>query len=115
VELRGFGAFRVKQQKARIGRNPLTGEEVAVDAKVVPASERVTRCAPGSIAGSATPERTRRRFRHPLHRPQGSGCQPAMDPGALPRHCGVGNARGGAPAAGNHDRQPAKGQASRLI
>ena len=36
VELRGFGAFSVKQRDARIGRNPRTGESVAVDAKHVP-------------------------------------------------------------------------------
>jgi integration host factor subunit beta len=37
VELRGFGAFTVKQRKAREGRNPRTGVAVAVDAKTVPA------------------------------------------------------------------------------
>jgi integration host factor subunit beta len=31
VELRGFGAFSVKQRDARTGRNPRTGEAVAVD------------------------------------------------------------------------------------
>ena len=36
VELRGFGAFSVKQRNARIGRNPRTGEHVEVDEKVVP-------------------------------------------------------------------------------
>ena len=36
VELRGFGAFSVKQRKARIGRNPRTGETVDVEEKVVP-------------------------------------------------------------------------------
>ncbi len=36
VELRGFGAFSVKRRDARIGRNPRTGEAVAVDAKRVP-------------------------------------------------------------------------------
>lgn len=36
VELRGFGAFTVKQRVARTGRNPRTGEAVAVDEKVVP-------------------------------------------------------------------------------
>jgi integration host factor subunit beta len=37
VELRGFGTFFVKQRKAREGRNPRTGEPVAVAAKPVPA------------------------------------------------------------------------------
>lgn len=36
VELRGFGAFSVKKRNARIGRNPRTGESVAVDTKIVP-------------------------------------------------------------------------------
>ncbi len=36
VELRGFGAFSVKQRPARIGRNPRTGEQVEVTEKVVP-------------------------------------------------------------------------------
>ena len=36
VELRGFGAFSVKQRDSRTGRNPRTGEAVSVDAKVVP-------------------------------------------------------------------------------
>lgn len=36
VELRGFGAFTVKQREARSGRNPRTGEQVRVDEKVVP-------------------------------------------------------------------------------
>ena len=36
VELRGFGAFSVKNRPARAGRNPRTGEHVAVDKKSVP-------------------------------------------------------------------------------
>jgi integration host factor subunit beta len=36
VELRGFGAFSVKQRDARTGRNPRTGESVAVEEKHVP-------------------------------------------------------------------------------
>jgi integration host factor subunit beta len=36
VELRGFGAFSVKKRPSRTGRNPRTGEKVAVDQKVVP-------------------------------------------------------------------------------
>ncbi|MGI9439568.1 MAG: integration host factor subunit beta [Parvibaculales bacterium] len=36
VELRGFGAFSVKQREARIGRNPRTGESVAVSKKCAP-------------------------------------------------------------------------------
>lgn len=36
VELRGFGAFSTKSREARMGRNPRTGEQVAVEAKTVP-------------------------------------------------------------------------------
>ena len=36
VELRGFGAFSVKKRDARVGRNPRTGETVAVEEKHVP-------------------------------------------------------------------------------
>ncbi|SDH11887.1 integration host factor subunit beta [Roseospirillum parvum] len=36
VELRGFGAFSVKQRDARTGRNPRTGDSVSVAAKAVP-------------------------------------------------------------------------------
>ncbi len=36
VELRGFGAFSVKQRAARLGRNPRTGEAVSVAKKRVP-------------------------------------------------------------------------------
>jgi integration host factor subunit beta len=36
VELRGFGAFTVKQRSARIGRNPRTQETVQVDEEAVP-------------------------------------------------------------------------------
>lgn len=36
VELRGFGAFSVKERDSRIGRNPRTGEAVEVPRKFVP-------------------------------------------------------------------------------
>ncbi len=36
VELRGFGAFSIRERKARLGRNPRTGEAVYVDAKRMP-------------------------------------------------------------------------------
>ena len=36
VELRGFGAFSVRERPARAGRNPRTGESVEVQAKAVP-------------------------------------------------------------------------------
>ena len=36
IEIRGFGSFIVKHRPAREGRNPRTGEVVAVAAKKVP-------------------------------------------------------------------------------
>ncbi len=35
IELRGFGSFRVRERSARKGRNPKTGEPVAIPAKRV--------------------------------------------------------------------------------
>lgn len=37
VSLVGFGRFHTKQQRARIGRNPATGEPMKIPAKVSPA------------------------------------------------------------------------------
>src|SRR5208282_2550496 len=36
IEIRGFGSFRTRQRKARMGRNPKTGEKVEVPAKKIP-------------------------------------------------------------------------------
>jgi integration host factor subunit beta len=36
IEIRGFGSFRIRQRKPRIGRNPKTGTKVEVPAKKVP-------------------------------------------------------------------------------
>ncbi|MEL0106763.1 MAG: integration host factor subunit beta [Rhodospirillaceae bacterium] len=36
VELRGFGAFSVKERGSRVGRNPRTGEAVQVESKYIP-------------------------------------------------------------------------------
>jgi len=36
VELRGFGAFSIKERNERVGRNPRTGEAVQVARKFVP-------------------------------------------------------------------------------
>ena len=35
-EIRGFGSFRTRQRKPRMGRNPKTGERVEVPAKKIP-------------------------------------------------------------------------------
>jgi len=36
IELRGFGSFRVRQRRARRGRNPKTGDPVDIPAKRIP-------------------------------------------------------------------------------
>jgi integration host factor subunit beta len=36
VEIRGFGSFRLRQRRSRIGRNPKTGARVEVPAKKIP-------------------------------------------------------------------------------
>lgn len=36
IELRGFGSFRIRSRKPRIGRNPKTGEKVEVPSKKIP-------------------------------------------------------------------------------
>ncbi len=36
IEIRGFGSFRTRQRKPRVGRNPKTGDKVEVPAKKIP-------------------------------------------------------------------------------
>ena len=36
IEIRGFGSFRTRQRRARIGRNPKTGDRVEVPPKKIP-------------------------------------------------------------------------------
>jgi integration host factor subunit beta len=36
IEIRGFGSFRTRQRKPRVGRNPKTGARVEVAAKKIP-------------------------------------------------------------------------------
>ena len=36
IEIRGFGSFRTRERRGRIGRNPKTGEKVEVPAKKIP-------------------------------------------------------------------------------
>ncbi len=57
VEVRGFGSFRSRQRKPRTGRNPKTGESVAVPAKRVPyfkpSKELRDLVNPGEASGAA--------------------------------------------------------------
>ncbi len=36
IEIRGFGSFRTRQRKPRVGRNPKTGDRVEVPPKKIP-------------------------------------------------------------------------------
>jgi integration host factor subunit beta len=36
IEIRGFGSFSARKRRARVGRNPKTGESIQVPAKRVP-------------------------------------------------------------------------------
>ncbi len=36
IEIRGFGSFRTRQRRPRVGRNPKTGARVEVPAKKIP-------------------------------------------------------------------------------
>ena len=36
IEVRGFGSFSLHYREARVGRNPKTGEQVALEGKYVP-------------------------------------------------------------------------------
>ena len=36
IEIRGFGSFHTRQRRPRTGRNPKTGQRVAVPAKTIP-------------------------------------------------------------------------------
>ena len=54
IELRGFGVFIVKSRKSGVGRNPRTGEEVAIPLgntiRFKPGKEiRSDKIAPGSV------------------------------------------------------------------
>lgn len=35
-EIRGYGIFKIKSRKARIGKNPKTGEKISIPEKKVP-------------------------------------------------------------------------------
>ena len=53
VEVRGFGAFSVKDYKAYVGRNPKTGEEVRVPPKRLPCGAPEPNCGKESTRASA--------------------------------------------------------------
>jgi integration host factor subunit beta len=58
IEIRGFGSFRTRQRKPRIGRNPKTGDRVEVPAKKIPffkPSKELKDLVNGDAAAAGTP------------------------------------------------------------
>ena len=62
IEIRGFGSFRTRQRKPRVGRNPKTGDRVEVPAKKIPffkpskeLKDLVNSSAPAEVAAPAPP------------------------------------------------------------
>jgi integration host factor subunit beta len=58
IEIRGFGSFRTRQRKPRVGRNPKTGARVEVPAKKIPyfkPSKELKDLINGSETPTATP------------------------------------------------------------
>ncbi len=58
IEIRGFGSFRTRQRRARVGRNPKTGARVEVPPKRVPyfkPSRELKDYVNGFSAGAAAP------------------------------------------------------------
>jgi len=62
IEIRGFGSFRTRQRRGRIGRNPKTGAKVDVPPKRIPffkpskeLKDHVNVGAPASPSAGATP------------------------------------------------------------
>lgn len=55
IEIRGFGTFKVKERKARMARNPRTGEQVPVPPRKVPVF-KVSKELKEKVAGSTANE-----------------------------------------------------------
>jgi integration host factor subunit beta len=59
IEIRGFGSFRTRQRRGRIGRNPKTGARVEVPPKRIPffkPSKELKDYVNGASAGAGAPE-----------------------------------------------------------
>ena len=74
IEIRGFGSFRTRQRKPRVGRNPKTGERVEVPAKKIPffkPSKELKDLV--NTGGGQTPRRQPLRHHLRLQRPRRGG------------------------------------------
>jgi len=56
IEIRGFGTFKVRERRARRARNPRSGSEVMVPAKLVPVFKPSKELKTQVLDGSQTPE-----------------------------------------------------------
>ncbi len=56
LEIRGFGTFKVRERRARRARNPRSGSEVMVPAKLVPVFKPSKELKAQVLDGSRTPE-----------------------------------------------------------
>jgi integration host factor subunit beta len=48
IEIRGFGSFTLRYRPSRLGRNPRTGETIALEERYVPCFDRASHSATGS-------------------------------------------------------------------
>ena len=56
IEIRGFGTFKVRERRARRARNPRSGSEVMVPAKLVPVFKPSKELKAHVVDGVPTPE-----------------------------------------------------------
>jgi nucleoid DNA-binding protein len=56
LEIRGFGTFKVRERRARRARNPRSGSEVLVPAKLVPVFKPSKELKGAIVGGVETPE-----------------------------------------------------------
>jgi nucleoid DNA-binding protein len=56
LEIRGFGTFKVRERRARRARNPRSGSEVLVPAKIVPVFKPSKELKAQVLDGVETPE-----------------------------------------------------------
>lgn len=57
LEIRGFGTFKVRERRARRARNPRSGDEVLVPAKLVPVFKPSRELKSLVLDGESAPER----------------------------------------------------------
>jgi integration host factor subunit beta len=60
IEIRGFGSFSLHYRPPRMGRNPKTGEAVALSGKYVPTSSPARICATASTRTATCPSAAER-------------------------------------------------------